>query len=169
MKRVYFILAICLLFNYSLFSQSDTTKKPTLEETQQWIKEKLSSYSYNSDDGEVKNDYSIFFDDKDIIIKNTHWNVNYGYINEDTRISIVDIDYISSLEKTYNVWLTITLKYGKKPTTYFNNDKIDGDREYNFLLDKSFKENNLPERIKKAFAILIELYGGKSASIDEPF
>ena len=29
------------------------------------------------------------------------------------------------------------------------------------ILNKSFKENNLPERMKKAFKRLVELYGGQ--------
>ena len=144
--------------------------KPTKEETQQWIKEKIGSYAFNSDDGKIKNQYLILYEGQYIKIK----NINYASGTDEsftTRIPVIDIEYISFAEKSDNYWLIINVKSSTIGYTFSNttSTKYHLDGKYEMLLDKKFKDNDLPIRMKKAFSRLVELYGGKAVNTKEAY
>lgn len=168
MKKLFSLVSIYLLINFSLLGQNEKNDEPSLEETQQWIKEKIESFSYSS--SEIRYDYTITFDEKRMIIKSPSWIKGMGNANERSTIEVADIIYISTREYDETIWLIIALKEGKKATTFFDNEWFEReDSKYILVLDKAFNESNLPARMKKAFERLVELYGGKTSSSDEPF
>jgi hypothetical protein len=168
MKKIFFI-ALILVSNI-LFCQTKTkteTSKPTKSETENWIKEKIRTHS--RDDGDTKDDYILTFEDSNIIIVNNHWGETYGKIKEQITFKMSDIDFISITDKSACVWLKIFLKSGKTYTLYMNGEAQGNESSYQITLNKAFNENNLPERMKKAFSRLIELNGGTPSDIKEPY
>lgn len=165
---------LILLLGFVCYSQkAKSTKKrePSKEETQTWIREKINSYSYKSGK-EIKYKYNISFVANEIIVNDEE----EMFLNVPTPISycsertiIADIDFISFEENDSFIWLVINLKNGIKKPCVCDNKIISNDSEIAIALEKSFKNNDLPERMIKAFKRLVELYGGKKATIKEPF
>jgi hypothetical protein len=166
-----FLVLLSLIVCSNAHSQSNTsTKKPTKEETQQWIKEKIGSYAFNSDDGKTKNDYIVLYEGEFITIRNVNsgFGGTFTYI---TRIPITDIENISFVEKQTSYWLIINVKSKTLGYTFSNSTSTRYELEgrYEILLNKSFKDNDLPNRMKKAFSRLVEIYGGKPFNTKEVF
>ena len=145
-------------------------------DTQNWIIEKINSYAYQG--GNVKNSYYISFgiDYTSSAIMKVKWREDdsqFGPLEFVSVFKITDIDYLyyTEINNMYN--LNIKLKEGKFVSTIYKKEPdteiFDGGKLYSFELNKTFKENNLPERMKKAFARLIELNGGKHFSTKETF
>lgn len=155
-----------------LSQKKSSTKKsePSKGETQAWIREKIISYSYNSDK-KTKYKYNISFEGNEIIVNDEELLLDLFpdpvYCSE--RTIITDIDFISFEENDSLIWLVINLKNGIKQPCICNNEIASNDSEIAIALEKSFKNNNLPERMTKAFKRLIELYGGNKATTKEPF
>ncbi len=165
MKTNLLLLFIALCF----FGNAQTKKTASIEETENWIKEKIEEHPFNSIDGKTKNSYDIKFDQTDLIIINDHWTDTYGKLVIYNRIKLKEIDHISIIEKDHNVWLTIKLIPGAKEWTMVNLKTMESDGETEILLNKSFLDENMKVRMKKAFAWLIELHGGKKSVDTEPF
>ncbi len=122
--------------------------------------------------GDVSHTYTITFDKDQMIVNCTTsilLNEGFKHIKSTTKINILDIDNISVLIKEQAVWLTIRIKDGKKITNIKADGSVREDIEFNFVLDKSFNEEKLPERIKKAFSRLIELNGGNPTFLNDKF
>jgi hypothetical protein len=168
MKGFLFLILI-LTYTESCFCQNKSEVKPTKLETEQWIKEKIASNSY--DGGDTKHNYSIYFEAGEIVIKDQLWMSITGFMNLSTRFRIADLDYLSMAQKTDNVWLTLHLQSGKIAYQLCEGmpDKIDIEGTYDFILNKSFLNENLPERMKKAFSRLMELNGGKALVLKEAY
>lgn len=159
--KILFLLSIISVISFG------QTKKATKTETQQWIKEKLEQNSYS--DADVTNIFEITYDDTSIIIKNKG-TTKFGILNEYYKAKIVDINSISVSEEENYVLLKIKLNIGKKPIIKMNGEYKDYGDYVPLSLNKIFMQNNLPERLQKAFSRLIELYGGKKVSeTGEPF
>lgn len=92
MNKKYFSFIVYYLLLFSGYSQNSSIVKPSKEETQQWIKEKIGLYSYKSDEGTIKNDYIISYEDAYIWIKNINWDNMTGTTVLYTRIQITDIE-----------------------------------------------------------------------------
>lgn len=177
------ILLVLLFVSVISFSQTksnsknntklskEITQQPSKEATQQWIKEKIYSYSYKSND--IKYNFTITYDDIDIIIQDFEWDKTLGDINCTNRFPVIDIDFISFKEEMNVYWLNIVMKEGKETSLMCRYDGkntiLKPGRTVTIALDKSFKNNDLPERMTKAFKRLIELYGGKKATNKETF
>lgn len=167
------IILLLLLITFAAFSQKKTTSnnpnvKPSKLETQQWIKEKISSYSYNTD-SDIKYNYRISFEGNDMIIEDGAWLKQIGESNCSRKLSVIDIDFITFREQESTFHLTINIKEGKKIPIICNNETIGNSDPVTIILEKSFKNDNLPERMTKAFKRLVELYGGKKATNKEAF
>jgi hypothetical protein len=165
-------LALLLLISLTAFSQKKitpkkTTTEPSKEETQQWIKEKINSYSFT--DETMKYNYKISFEGNDIIVEDGVWLKIIGNANCYRKNTITDIDYISFRENESNFWFILNLKNGTKAPTICDNETITTSDQTVFILDKSFKNGDLPQRMTRAFKRLIELYGGKKTTKKEAF
>jgi hypothetical protein len=177
------ILLVLLFVSVISFSQTksnsnkntklskEKTLQPSKEATQQWIKEKIYSYSYRGND--IKYNFTITYDGNDIIIQDFQWDKILGDMNCTNRFPVIDIDFISFNEKAHVYWLNIVMKEGKETSLMCRydgeNEILKPDRTVTIILDISFKNNDLPERMTKAFKRLIELYGGKKATTKETF
>jgi len=173
MSKTKITTLIILFIGFVGFSQkTNSTKKsePSKEETQTWIREKIKSYSYISGK-EIRYKYNIAFEGNEIIINDEELflTISLPLIYCSERTIITDIDFISFEETDSLIWLVINLKNGIKKPCICNNEIASNDSEIAIALEKSFKNNDLPERMTKSFKRLIQLYGGKKATIKEPF
>ena len=161
------LLLSVLIINLNLvLAQKGPAKKPTKLETQSWLIDKMRTFGYC--EGQTSNHYKIEFDGPTIQIRN-ELKSEFGIINSLSIFNITDIDYIY-FSTYYNIFIfNIKLKRGKTVTTYFNGELQKPSDHFGFELNKSFNENNLPERTKKAFSRLIELNGGKSIITKEAY
>ena len=164
MKNLLFIIFI--ISSQFTFGQKVQVKKPTKLETQNWIIEKMRSYGYS--EGTTSNHYSIEFVGTTIEIRNRLVH-ELGNLNSLDVFNIADIDYIYFSENNEIFGFKIKLKPGKIKTTYYNGELQKSNDVFEFELNMSFKENNLPERTKKAFSRLVELYGGKPIIVKEAY
>jgi hypothetical protein len=141
----------------------------TKEETQEWISEKISYYSY-SDDAKVFYNYTITYDESNMIIKSNCKTVlgigsgtGIGATKLDSTSEIIyyipikDLYKIRFESKTFNVWL-----YLKTKTNSINvNNEMTNHVE--ILLENSVLEDGMTNRMDNAFTNLIKLYGGSFA------
>ncbi len=151
-----------------LVSISFTLHGQTKEETQQWIKEKIELYSY-SDDIEIFNKYIVQFSEGNLIITN-YMDNHIGGINTKFTwtywIPIKELAMIRFEENQYNVWMYLKIKNGKKSIK----SKVDFENQFEYYdkveiyLEKDMMNDNLTNRMTKAFNHLIKLYGGASSN-----
>lgn len=156
MKKIITIFCILfLLFINCAYSQ-------TKEETQDWISEKISYYSY-SDDIEVFHDYSITFDKSNIILKD-NFRAKIGGNDNSFVITFIipikDLHKIRFEAQQHNVWLHLKTKSNSIEYFVNNNSNKKIINKVEIILEKSFFENDMKNRMDKAFTNLIKLYGG---------
>lgn len=163
-KILILIFSLLFYFGYSQNKTETNTKKPSLEETQKWIKQKIEDYA--NVDKDVFYKHEVQFNNSIMEIEIT---LTYSTGIESNTISfdVKDVENISVIEKYYNVWLEIIIKEGGKINCLY--EPKSKDNKVSVLLNKSFLENNLPERFKKAFNNLIELNGGTPINYKESF
>ncbi len=138
---------------HACYGQNKAIENFTKEETQKFISETIRNYSYKTDS--IKNKYVIGFKDTIMIITNIQGLKKHFY----TTLNVKDIDSILVEEKEHNIWLTIKLNTGKFENTIFNSTPITKSfGRYDFLLNMSFKENELPPKIGQAFVTLKDFY-----------
>ena len=177
MKR-YSLMLFIAWYPLIIFSQN-----PTLKETQEWIKQKFDIYGkveYESLNNTYTKDivsYSIDFNEDDVltVIENYY----HGFRNIiDCKVYKIPLKNMKSIyyEKhddfvrifiglRDDIWIDNYIK-----TFQHKNLKSSEDLQLELLPENiiefeirfklSFNENNMPERFKKAFDHLIELYGG---------
>ena len=165
------LIIILLSFFSSSFSQANKNNakiKPTKTETKDWISKNISSHPFISEEGDIRNEYSIKYDEINIIIENKSTYQNEPSVWT-TKIKVTEIDSIFWSEKLHNVWLTIILKEGKEEVTFHNSKKVPSDGKMEFLLSKTFLENDLPKRMIKAFKRLIEIYSTDNKAKNDTF
>lgn len=167
------IILLFLLITFAAFPQKKTVSnnpnvKPSKQETQEWISQKIKIYSYEGQHS--KEIYNISFEKEDVIIEHNAWAEIFNTtIKCVVKIHIADIEYISFKEYETNLWMSINLIKGKELFSICDNGKSTSDSITYILLDKTFKNDDLPERMNKAFKRLVELYGGKKATNKEVF
>lgn len=132
------------------------TYSQTKEETQAWISEKINYYSY-SDDIKIFYNYTMSFDESNMIIKSNCRTIFSGFDSTSDLsyvVPIKDLHKIRFENKANNVWLYLKTKS--------NSIKINGEmkNQVEILLENSFLENDMRNRMDKAFTNLIKLYGG---------
>lgn len=131
-------------------------------ETEDWIKEKIFSYSYKSH--EISHSYAVSFNGGMMLIRNTSIS-NIGSIKQeifcDYWIPVKDILSFRFEENKGNIHFKIFLKNNQKIKSEWSENKkfIYADNFY-FILDNSFKNNDMFNRMTKAINNLIKLNGG---------
>lgn len=150
MKKLFIILLVSIT-NISI-AQSKI-------ETEKWISEKIKIFGEKSSD--VENDYTLTF--KNGIIEVTHTTkINNRLYTINAYITIKDISSFQFTEEKDVILLKIQTNDSSKiksKLNFENNYKLSNN--YNFILNKSFKNNDLINRMTKAINNLIKLYGGK--------
>ncbi|MEP5339448.1 MAG: hypothetical protein ABJL44_14370 [Algibacter sp.] len=148
MKNLF--IALILLFTITINSQ-------TKQETQDWIISKLTSYGAGDSER-----YGVVFNEKTgVLVVLDKYKVPFG------RIAIISLlENITIREVEQNMWLTLTGKEKSIVTGIwdFNKNEMvspEAGNSTDIILSISFKENDLPERMEKAFKHLVKLYGGE--------
>ena len=155
MKKL--LTLIILTVTLSVYGQ---TKK----ETQDWISEKLELNAY-SDDIELFYYYTTTFSDKEIIIEDKLVSniMNFkSTIVSTYSIPIASMNKIHFKQQQVNVWLYLSIKGNQKliKKTDVNGNKTEYVSSIPLLLSNSINENDMKNRMSKAFIQLIKLYGG---------
>ncbi len=161
------MLYILLNINVHSFCQE---KKPNLIETQNWIKKSIISNPYNQTG--ISHFYNITFIDKQMIINeecNMLMNGVIETLKSTTKINILEIENIFVSKKLTSTWLIIRVKETGKIEIIEDNDDRKFSIETELILNDSFLDKNLPERMQKAFARLIELNGGTTNFLEDKF
>jgi len=148
----------------------NTCYAQTKEETQEWISEKINYYSY-SDDVKVFHNYTITYDESNMIIKSNCrtviGNVSGTGTGADRLDSTSDIIYYVPIKdlykirfesKLFNVWLYLKTKT--------NSIKVNNEvtNHVEILLGRSVLQDDMTNRMDNAFTNLIKLYGGSFAA-----
>ena len=149
------LLGVC----HSLFAQ---TKK----ETEDWIKEKITTYG----GGNNPNRYVVNYLHHKAAQDSVHTMQLLDSYMTTPFCDFIKIDKISKIifmDKGENYWMYIYTEGDHIMSCMVEeNGKKLIDKQWRHqsivILNKSFKENNLPERMKKAFKRLVELYEVKS-------
>lgn len=148
-------LTIAILITSTTFSQN---KKPSQEETQRWLNEKINGFSYDSES--AKYNYTVDFSNGKFTVREknifsdpvrTHNNIH--------SCNLADIDFFTFKEKANNIWLTFKMKEGKYEANIMDGEKFQSFGEINILLNKSIKKDNLIDRTTKALNRIFELNG----------
>jgi len=149
------IVLLVLMFGNTLYGQ-------TLEETKDWIKEKLETFRYQEPG--FPNVFTVSFDDENITFhfKRTSYGSTY---ETETTIPVKEMQQIRFSENKNTVWIVFRVKNGKD-IKYLYNQKIELKNETNLIMDKDILNDDLEERLKKAFKSLISSYGG---SLEEAY
>lgn len=149
------ISIIFLLISFLNYGQSKS-------ETEDWIKEKIFSYSYKSAD--ISHSYVIDFNSGTMLIRNTSISVVGSFKQEiycDYWIPIKEISSFRFEENQNNIHFKFLKKNNAKIKSEWLKDK---DYKYSdnfyFILDKSFKNDDMFNRMTKAINNLIKLNGG---------
>ena len=154
-----------------LLGISISTFSQTKKETEDWISEKIELYSY-SNEYDIFNSYIITYDEDNMIVKNNFKSITNGYETKFTlsySIPIKEMSKIRFEEKGSNVWLILKIKGGAKSIK----KSVDTESGYNYtneieiILEKSINDDNLKNRLTKAFNHLVKVHGGKV--IEEKF
>lgn len=140
-----------LLFNIFVYSQSKL-------ETEEWISQKIYQFSLKSHD--VSHSWEVDYKDGTMIIKDTTVASGITLIYN-CWIPIKEISSFNFVEYESSISLKIFLKNNAKIKSKWNgDDKYLYNDNFYFILDKSFKENDMYNRMTKALNNLIKLNGG---------
>lgn len=154
-KPLILLLTIVLLASSSTIAQN---KKPSQQETQRWLNEKLTELSYNSDG--AKYNYTIAFSNGIMTIEDN--NIFSEPLRSHKNIhscNLSDIDSFVFKEKQNNIWLTFKMKQGKYETNIMDGERFRSFGEINILLSKAIKNGNLIQRVTNAINRIFELNG----------
>lgn len=179
MKILKIFLAI-LFLQHTLIAQKPTSTKPTLVETQQWIKDKIESFPFIAAEGNFTNNYTIEYSENKFILKDKcYYGETLGTIDQYASIILPDIQSVVIKENGDNIILVIKVKEGKvinckgasksKIAPGETNNSTFTVTELTIHLSMKFGNDNLPDRMKKAFSRLIELSGGKPTYVKEAY
>lgn len=161
-KFIFLILSVII----PLFSVAQT---PTILETQNWIKDIIEGYVPNDNDGTVQNGCEILFLSSKIIITTTSKD-QHGWNYE--GVTVIPISKISSVRivpfsDVYNI---VFRSVGISDISYKSNYSKElrlSDKSQTISLSKKIDENDLKNRLIKAFKYLVKENGGQIK--DDPF
>jgi len=139
----------------------------TLKETEEWIKEQIESNSYTSSDMRTSITYNVTFNDNHMIIKKRlKYDYNNGTVSDILFTNIFPLKNLARItfrQAEDLVWMKISTngfdKDVKSICNVYNTVKYVNYVEYQ--LGNSINNNNLKNRLTKAFNHLIVLNGGK--------
>lgn len=152
-KKIIALITILFLTQQSIAqSKSDT---------EEWIKTTIEDveYRYNN-----YHNYEIYFNDGNLIIKQP-WLSNVLYESIVPLKSLGKIK-LQKLDDGYRLTISCTngkcIKEGKYIGTNFNEYQFKAYSSQTVIMfGTEFQNDGLPERLKKAFTHLVQLYGGK--------
>lgn len=165
MKIFQILLISTILLSNNLSAQ-------TKSETEKWITEK---YNYYERPTNIKDD--LFFDNDYLY----YVGVSGDYYAQAIRIKLKDIEGIEIKKRRFDAnddqgWYAIQLYYQvgkteKRDLLKENNGflKSDFGTGFQILLSSEFSQDDMPERMTKAFVHLISLNGGKVKVQKEAF
>jgi hypothetical protein len=154
---------MCLFLTAQVSYAVSQNAKPTIDQTEQWIAEKISEYAYVSEG--VYNIYELKFPIYVTGVRSglLQWVYRSPGVYSEQRswgtINISDISKISFRKYQHNVWLTIHLKPGFDRTTNSPN-VIENNASADFILSNEILKNDMINRLNKAFSDLVKYYGG---------
>jgi|GEM_PF-2866489 len=165
-----FLLPLLILIVVQTYGQKNgIEKKPTLSETEVFIKQTLEGYPWS--DG-VSINYVSFedsYNNKRIFKIHVYWKMenvsNPTDANSYYEFNVEDLQSVTFVETEVNVQVFFTLKEGK--VANFLLKEIDLHKEvpkFCIYLGKSAIPDNIPERLKKAFDRYIFLISGEIKS-----
>lgn len=165
------VILVFSLLGFSFKALSQTTS-PTLEETEQWIAEKIGTFGYGTTTGSlrIKYRYNVTYADKQM-------NVDCKIASDNPlvpksksfSIYLPDVQKIAFVERESNFWMNVYLKKNHSNLSRGNEPEGFPDGSFSFLLGKEFKQDELPNRMLRAFARLVELNGGTHFSMSEAY
>lgn len=153
MKKVLIIFMI----SSPLFSLCQTKK-----ETQEWIANKLEIFAF-SDHTDLNVFYKILFDSCNMWITAKKEILSSGgatVLNQRTKIPIKNIIGIKFSEQSNLIWFTIKTNDDVIEEELIDINLYTKESEFIFYIDKQIKNENLEDRLKKAFNNLISMCGG---------
>jgi phage anti-repressor protein len=141
-----------LFFNIFVYSQSKS-------ETETWISEKINLYGFK--DNQVSHYYDLTFEKGNVIVNVRSYVLNQIILCKHI-IPIKEIDYFTFSENEDLIKISIfvnekTLIKGKCSNDNYKNNYT---KDYDFVLDKSFREADMINRMRKALNNIIKLNGG---------
>lgn len=161
-----FVLASISQCIVSIASAQQNKIPPTKEQTQEWISEKVRQYS----NGQT-NRYGITFKDDNMLIQQSTYIELKAGTQELHGILTIPIKLIESVSFSENeavYFLSINMKNGANVILQkFEDLPSEYVSYYQIVLPKSINDENLKERLTKAFNRLVEIYTGKTKK--EPF
>ncbi len=174
MRLRYFVFGILLVF-------STIVKSQTLKETEDWIKQKFDEYEYSASGHSSYNGNPTFWTLRFTYVPNFSkkgelWITENKFNNPpgetNTSLYIIPIKYMNSVKYQYQDDCVFVLFSVKNEDLFserdnikfqdFKSQKIENTMiQFAIKLANSFKDNDMPNRFKKALDHLIELNGGK--------
>jgi hypothetical protein len=142
----------------------------TLEETQDWIKENLFRYRFSK--GNLVTNNLIRFNDGYMVIHHFRSDISDNSVSSNSIIYKVPVRYLETI--TYNLE---SEKFIQIRFSSYDSDNLIEVSSYNFSkkkmdvktcykieieLSTEFLNDNMMERMTRAFDHLIKLYGGKA-------
>jgi hypothetical protein len=154
-----------LLFLIGCFTNS-YSQSVSLEDTKNWIKDKLESNGYQATDGSIKHQYSVAYDGCSMVITNTTKNYFKGEVKSLTtvyQIPIYDLSGVILEKKERNTWIIFPTRSTSniiRVSTKETNTST-WEKSISIILSSRISEGDMPARLDKAFTNLITLCGGK--------
>jgi hypothetical protein len=152
------LLVLAITLSFKVNGQAN----PTLQETKDWIKEKMELYQFTHDLA-VINPFSISYDDCNLIISE---QVQISGMYPEKYVYIIQIRLLSKItfeDCPLSVFIYIRLTNNSKEIkkVFLNTNKTSYVNELHLMIRNSIKEDNMETRLTKAFANLAILCGGK--------
>lgn len=156
--------------------QNGKDRVPTQHETEQWIIDKLLSHVSNI--GDTYHGYRFYFESygesnsKDRMMKIEHTQYSGISMVDGTfrsQVHVADIMNVTFVRKNKGTWMTISLMENVGPETCVRNEFVTNKRVVNVILNNSVNEDDLPNRLRKAFSALVQMSGGAPFYVDEPY
>jgi hypothetical protein len=154
-KYILSTLLFCIIVTISI-SQTKNKKKPNLKETQDWIIEKIETYS--NCDG-MNN--SISFQGNEMIVKHINRLSSSTTIKMYYYVPLKSINSVQIVNNKSYYWIILRCKKDVKiPIRYNENGSIeDYADDVEIILLNTIENENMKNRLKSAFLRLFELYG----------
>jgi hypothetical protein len=159
MKKLVFILALIILGTHA----NSQTKEDILD----WIVSQVNTHPVKTPNFYYEYEFSVSGDNT-LVLKSSllYFDTKNPYHNTSYETDYLDISDISNIIFKYNetnTWMIIYTKSKHKKSNKSKNipDQISYSNEANIILDTSINKDNLPKRLKKAWADYVRLHGGQ--------
>ena len=159
--------AVVFLSSWALAqSTPSAAEPPTLEETQAWIVDKIVSYTWNGNG--ASHSYKVVFnqvgDPSACTMETEHRQSSRSPLRSEkyySTIHIADIVNVSFTRKQSNTWMVITLKEDWAPLSNIDWNYNTTERTISYILRNEINDDDLPNRMRKAFSAMVGMCGGR--------